>query len=74
MRIDYMRGTRDGKTTGALTAEYVADRVANKSIDGVTTPGDQSRISFGLSGGAILRFRPKAGGGAEIVYVPPIGE
>lgn len=74
MRIDYMRGTRnDFKTTSTLTADYVADKVKNKSIEGVTLPGDQTRISFGLSGGGILRFQAKPGG-AEIVYVPPPGE
>ena len=75
MKIDYLRGTREGKTSGTLTADYVAKRVANKTIEGITLPEDQSRISFGLSGGGILRFRPKAGGGgAEIEYVPPLGE
>jgi hypothetical protein len=74
MRIDYVKGTRDGKTSGPLTADFVAMRVANKTIEGVTLPGeDGTRISFGLSGGAILRIRPKVGG-AEIAYVPPLGE
>ena len=74
MRIEYKRGKRESfETTGSLTEEFVADRVKNKSIDGVTTHGNQSRISFGLSGGGILRFQPKVGG-AEIIYVPPIGE
>jgi hypothetical protein len=74
MKIDYLRGTRENfKTIGTLTEEFVADRVANKTIVGVTTHGDRTRMSFGLSGGGILRFQPKVGG-AEIVYVPPLGE
>jgi hypothetical protein len=74
MKIEYVKGTRDGKTSGSLTDDFVAKRVANKMIEGITLPEDQSRISFGLSGGGILRFRPKPGGGAEIAYVPPTGE
>jgi hypothetical protein len=73
MKINYVKSTRDGKTISVLTADFVASRVANKSIDGVTLPGNDESISLGLSGGAVLRIRAK-NAGTEIAYVPPNGE
>ena len=69
-RFNYITGTRDGKMTGTVSSDYIADSLVNRSIGSVATADNGSGISISLSDGGYIRFllKPDA---AEVVYDAP---
>jgi hypothetical protein len=61
--------TSDGDRVGAVSSDFIADRLINRGIQVVATTESANRISFGLSDGGHVDFTLKASG-AEIVYHP----
>ena len=59
--------TTDGDRIGAVSSDFIADRMINRSIDSIATTESSTRISFGLSDGGHIDFTLKPNG-AEIVY------
>jgi hypothetical protein len=61
--------TSDGDRIGAVSSDFIADRLINRGIDSIATTESATRISFGLSDGGHVDFMLKSNG-AEIVYRP----
>jgi len=73
MKFEFVATSSDGKTTGAVSADFVASRIANKSIGMISIAEGDRGFGFSLSDGGQIRFRLKQGGG-EVVYYTPSGK
>jgi len=65
-KLNYVT-TTDGDRIGAVSSDFIADRLINRGIDAIATTENATRISFGLSDGGHVDFMLKPNG-AEIVY------
>ena len=69
-KFNFTSSTRDGKSTSAVTGEFVGMKISNRTIGLVSIPESATGFSFGLSDGAQIRFNLKPDR-AEIVYYEP---
>jgi len=70
MKIQYVSSSKDGRTKGMVTADYVAARMSNRTIGLVSIPESGQGLGFGLSDGSYIKVQLKADG-AEVIYHVP---
>jgi len=69
-KFSYMTSTNDGKATGVVNGDYIASKIANRTVGMIALADDDTMINFSLSDGSHIKFRlrPHA---AEVVYYAP---
>lgn len=70
MKFDYLTSTRDGKMTGAVTSDYIALKLVNRSVGTVAIAESGTSFGFSLSDGGQVKFLLKPNG-AGVVYFAP---
>ena len=70
MKFNYLTIGEDGKDTGAVSADYVASRLANRTIGVISIADSGMGLGFSLSDGGKIKFRLKQDG-AEVIYSAP---
>jgi len=69
-KFEFMSTSSEGNTAVTVTADFVADRIANRSIGMIAIADDGTGFGFSLSDGSKVKIRLR-GGRAEIVYYTP---
>lgn len=69
-KFSYITSTSDEKGSGLVNGEYIAHKLANRSIGIVMLYETDNGIGFSLSDGAKVKFRIKQEG-PEVVYYAP---
>ena len=69
-RFSYITSTNDEKATGVVNADYIAQKIANRTVSMITMNDDDTMFGFSLTDGSRIKFRlrPHA---AEVVYFAP---
>jgi hypothetical protein len=70
-KFNYITSTDDEKASGLVNADYVAHKLANRSIGIVMLYESDNGIGFNLSDGAKIKFRLKQTGPEVVYYGPP---
>ena len=69
-KFSFITSSDDEKMTGLVNGDYIAQKIANRSIGMIAMNDDATMFGFSLSDGSRvrIRLRPHA---AEIVYYSP---
>ena len=69
-KFNYKTSTDDNKASGLVNADYIARKLANRSIGIVMVYENDNGIGFSLSDGAKVKFRVNQDGPEVIYYLP----
>ncbi|MFL6468750.1 MAG: hypothetical protein ACJ72Z_12400 [Pyrinomonadaceae bacterium] len=69
-KFSYITSTTDEKATGLVSADYIAQKLANRTVSMISMNEDDTMFGFTLTDGGRIKFRlrPHA---AEVVYYAP---
>ena len=70
-KFSYITSTYDEKGSGVVNGEYIAHKLANRSIGIVMLYESDNGIGFSLSDGAKIKFRLNHNGPEVVYYGPP---
>ena len=69
-KFNYITSSDDEKATGVVNADYIAQKLANRTVGMITMNDEDTMFGFTLSDGSRIKFRlrPHA---AEVIYFAP---
>jgi hypothetical protein len=67
---EYLSSTRDGKASGTVDSDYLANKLSHRSIEIISILGEDSGIGLHLSDGAMVRFVLKSNHAEAVYYLP----
>ena len=70
IKFNYLSTTKDGKASGTVDSDYLANKLSHRSIEIITILGEDTGIGFHLSDGGMVRFMLKSNHAEAVYYLP----
>jgi hypothetical protein len=70
IKFNYLSSTRDGKASGTVDSDYLANKLSHRSIEIISILGEDTGIGLHLSDGGMVRFVLKPNHAEAVYYLP----
>jgi hypothetical protein len=70
IKFNYLSSTRDGKASGTVDSDYLANKLSHRSIEIISILREDTGTGLHLSDGGMARFVLKPNHAEAVYYLP----